>query len=646
MTVRSSLFVLSALCTAVAPMQAGAACQAPTPGGGPSWMEVRHHLEQRVLETPTSAQARLVLAQYLTYCDTTRREGILQLAQLAKERSVSALAVDSWRQALAWVESDASSIPLYRAYLRLRPNDRQIREQLAALEGGGLLPGNRGGAPVRPEPAMAYSAPASGALHERHPVGDGPDRVIGMQDGAVAPTRPAPAVTGLSATSVARAQTDASESAASAWAAVARQGTVVALPHTATASQHALQTQIEDLRADIRDIEQKRAPEFALGSLFTTRQGEDGMSRLTAIEVPMQLTFSMGEGKLGLRLTPVVVDAGEPATLYDVLSRFGAGPVAALPKPLMPVSGQSDAGLGIGAVYEVGGWRGDVGTTPLGFGQTDVSAGLRYRQVLGQDFVLDLAASRRPLRDSVLSFSGSRDPRTRTRWGGVSATGGRIGLTWDIGPTGIYGYGALHRLTGTHVASNIKSEAGAGIYQHFFQAQDHRLTAGFALTALKYQKNLRYFTFGHGGYFSPQGFFSLALPLEWQQRVGSFRYHIKGSVGVQYMREKDAAFFPTSAARQAAAAQAAAEAVALGSTEINSLAVYRGQSKTGLGYGLSAAMEYQLQPQLRLGGYLGFDNARDYRQFNGGIYLRYAFEPFTRPLRLALTPVLSPYEED
>ena len=41
------------------------------------------------------------------------------------------------------------------------------------------------------------------------------------------------------------------------------------------------------------------------------------------------------------------------------------------------------------------------------------------------------------------------------------------------------------------------------------------------LTAIGYSKNLRYYTFGHGGYFSPQRYFSLSLPVEWSGRSGN-----------------------------------------------------------------------------------------------------------------------------
>ncbi len=44
----------------------------------------------------------------------------------------------------------------------------------------------------------------------------------------------------------------------------------------------------------------------------------------------------------------------------------------------------------------------------------------------------------------------------------------------------------------------------------------------------------------------------------WNGRhAGRLRYHLKGNIGMQYIREDDAPFFPASASRQAAAVQAA-----------------------------------------------------------------------------------------
>ena len=59
---------------------------------------------------------------------------------------------------------------------------------------------------------------------------------------------------------------------------------------------------------------------------------------------------------------------------------------------------------------------------------------------------------------------------------------------------------------------------------------------------------------------------------------------------------------------------------------------YTGITKTGGLYNLSGSLEYQAAPQLFLGGMAGFNNARDFQERIGGVYLRYAFSRETTRL--------------
>ena len=86
---------------------------------------------------------------------------------------------------------------------------------------------------------------------------------------------------------------------------------------------------------------------------------------------------------------------------------------------------------------------------------------------------------------------------------------------------------------------------------------------------------------------------------------------------------------------------AASDALAFGET--GATAIYPGQSRTGLGYNLGAAMEYQMHPQVFLGGHLALSNARNYREFAGGLYVRYAFQPYNGLQVFPVNPLRSPY---
>jgi hypothetical protein len=194
---------------------------------------------------------------------------------------------------------------------------------------------------------------------------------------------------------------------------------------------------------------------------------------------------------------------------------------------------------------------------------------------------------------------------------------------------------------GHNVASNNSVKGGGGVYTRLLKDADQTLTVGVNTTLMRYDRNLSYFTYGQGGYFSPQQYVILNLPVEWTGRNGPFTYDLKGSIGVQHYREDPSNYFPLNDAsrRQGAAADNAAS---IGSG-VDSGAVYPGQSKTGVSYSLSAVGEYQLAPQLAFGATASLGNAYEYREFFAAVYVRYSFSKQTGLQPFPPTPLSSPY---
>lgn len=414
------------------------------------------------------------------------------------------------------------------------------------------------------------------------------------------------------------------------------------------------------LNEEFADLKQERTPTIAMGVNTRQRDGEKGLGKMDEYSVPIEASMPLGDGKISVHAMMVSIDAGTPETArslatYDASSRFGGGPQAAYESYLIAESGgrpvspgsQSQEGVGLALKYENDYLRADVGTTPLGFQENNIVGGVSIQGPLGDKFAYKATASRRPVTDSVLSYAGTKDERTGDKWGGVVATGGRVDLTYEPEPSyGFYGYGSYHYLTGHNVASNTRIEGGGGMYVHLMDEEDARLTTGVNVTGMGYGKNRRFFTYGHGGYFSPQNFVSVSVPIDWSQRKGRLSYRVAGSIGLQHFKEDPANYFPTSSSRQMAAYEAAQNMASLADLNDDAArARYAGQSKTGVGYNFSGAMEYQVAPQLFFGGHLGLDNAKDYRQFTGGLYLRYAFEPQSRPLAMPVQQLRSIYSD-
>lgn len=377
----------------------------------------------------------------------------------------------------------------------------------------------------------------------------------------------------------------------------------------------------------LNDILQDRSGYAVQGLSVRNNNSEKGLGKLTDIETPFEIGMPVGynSAMMALQITPVSLYSGSPSNFAQ--ARFGAS-------GLDSVGSQKDSGVGIAVAYrdKDQGIKADAGMSPIGFIYSTPVGGVSVSRPFegSPDYSYGVSVSRRAVTDSQTSFAGSRDPRTGDKWGGVTANGVRGELSYDDQSFGAYGYSSAHKLLGNNVDSNNRFELGSGVYWYLRNAPDSTLTLGVSGSALTYTDNQDFYTYGHGGYFSPQKFFALGVPVSWSQRTDRFTYRVKGSLGVQYIGQDSADIFP-------------------GHSELNARANaaglngYDSDSKTGIGYSFNAAGEYKFGSNFFLGGSVGVDNASDYKQYVGAMYLRYTFEDMTGPMNLPVSPFGSPY---
>lgn len=404
------------------------------------------------------------------------------------------------------------------------------------------------------------------------------------------------------------------------------------------------------LLGELQALQAERSTTLEIGSVYRGRDGETGLSRLQDFQVPIEARIPAGNGKVVLSATPTVLDNGVLAPDYGTASRFGGGPRPALDVlagRIASVDAQRASGVGLAVGYEGRNLNASIGTTPLGFQETNVVGNLGYAGALSDTVSMKADLSRRAVTDSLLSFAGTEDPRIGERWGGVVATGARLDLTRDDGTYGIYGYGSGHAVTGHNVADNSRYELGGGMYVHLMDKPGSKLTAGVNLDLLSYDKNLSYFTFGQGGYFSPQSYVSVAFPVDWSGRDDRLSWRLNASLGIQSFRQDATPWFPNDPVRQAAAVSAVARATALDLDRAPFTGYYGATSHTGVAYNVAGVIEYQVAPQLFLGGAMAFNNAQNYRQVSVSAYLRYMLGNsgrFSAPTGGAtFKPLSSPY---
>ncbi|MES0873818.1 cellulose biosynthesis protein BcsC [Sinimarinibacterium thermocellulolyticum] len=381
-------------------------------------------------------------------------------------------------------------------------------------------------------------------------------------------------------------------------------------------------------------LETSLGPWGAASFASRSRRGESGLSRLLAIETPFDLASQEWElGRLGLRVKPVVLDAGTVSGLRNKL-RFGT---LALINGESGDLDQSADGIALSLGWRIGEFAADIGTTPLGFDVESLVGGLRWQTRIGQAAQLAFEFASRPVTDSFLSYAGAYDPLTGKTWGGVVRSGGRLDYAYDLDRYGLYLNGAYYALGGRNVEENSVLELGGGLFFRLLREARHgNLTVGVNVTNFGYDKNLRHFTFGHGGYFSPQFFTTVALPLTWTGHRGRLDYRLEAAFGLQSFREDGAPLFPGRASLQ----QELEEIVEF--EPINEIPLgYAAQKNSGLAYKFGGALQYRVNAQLSVGGLLSLDNARDYEESIAQVYLRYDFAGRSAEPGVLLLPELT-----
>lgn len=261
-------------------------------------------------------------------------------------------------------------------------------------------------------------------------------------------------------------------------------------------------------------------------------------------------------------------------------------------------------------------YRVDIGSTPLGQDLNTVVGGVKWSPKLTNYLSLILTGERRSLTDSLLSYVGLKDAYSGKTWGQVTKNGGTLQLSYDDGDAGFYVGGGGYSYLGQNVASNTSINANAGVYLRPYHDEYRQLQAGLSMSYMDYSKNLSYFTYGQGGYFSPQNYVSVSLPVSLTEKYDNWTMKLGGSVGYQSYSQDKSAYFPTNSEWQ----QTLETAVSNGFAKE---AYYSATSKSGIGYTLRAGADYKVNKQMTLGGQIGYDTFGDYNESTAGLYIRY-----------------------
>ncbi|MDX8405151.1 MAG: cellulose synthase subunit BcsC-related outer membrane protein [Mariprofundus sp.] len=355
--------------------------------------------------------------------------------------------------------------------------------------------------------------------------------------------------------------------------------------------------------------------------------GEAGFSQISDYEVPVRVRFWPGGKKLQLKMTPVALLAGRVNTTdVNVLKRFGSLAVNA---PVIGKFNQYDTGVAFQAGFDTKSFGLDIGISPVGFTVMNVVGGISIHPLQGP-LKLNVSLDRRTTKESILSYAGTIDPGTGVKWGGVVKNRLSASFSFEAEHKSVfYGASELMNLTGQNVQSNNAISIGVGGYAPIFQDDQSMLRLGGHFSILGYQRNLSFYTLGHGGYFSPQNYFSMAIPLRYEAVDGALSYQLSGYLGWEKFHTKSVNYYPIHSALQ----------------QKSGGLTYPGTNVSTINGGLKGAIEYMLTPKLSIGLNLAFDNSKNYSELRFNSYFHYYFDGLAEALKFHIEPLQGYFSE-
>lgn len=323
----------------------------------------------------------------------------------------------------------------------------------------------------------------------------------------------------------------------------------------------------------------------------------------------------------GENLSPMT-DAGlaNLASLYDS-GRLKALSVSNFKSSLdnrISSSTESQKASGVELAMALSGeqYRVDIGTTPLGQDLSTLVGGVQWSPKLTDYLTLMFKGERRAVTDSLLSYVGMKDAYSGKTWGRVTKNGGSVQLGYDDGDAGFYVNGGGYSYLGENVASNTSMNASAGVYLRPYHDDFRALQTGLNVSWMDFSKNLSYYTYGQGGYFSPQNYVSVSLPVDFSQKIDNWKLNVGGSVGYQSYSQDSSDYFPTNGEAQ----DLLKDLYDLGYARDYR---YGGSSESGVGYTVRAGVDYNVNKEMTIGGKVGYDTFGNYNESTAGLYFRY-----------------------
>jgi len=358
-------------------------------------------------------------------------------------------------------------------------------------------------------------------------------------------------------------------------------------------------------------------PDAGIGALYRYKQGDQGISRLGHLRIPAEMRSPLADGGMWRGgVTTHILDAGSGpeapymGSYYRWIENTANNDRDQLEHttvwtPFIGFASEGPQHFGL-----------EAGTTPLG-GPVDPMP--TFTAWVAERGNFRLEAHQTPVDDSMLSFVGQEDPYADRTWGRVLRSGleleKTVPLPWKYW-TSLLIQGDYY--WGEEVEDNSAVAGTLSVGRTFGLDRTKEWNAGLFATLKHFQRNSDFYTFGHGGYFSP-ALFIMAGPFVRLTTPPCRQWFVDAEASMGWMRYRtdDAPKYVGAEALQVTRAEAMEELTG----------TFAGETTNDIGVTGRLKAWRLMGPHWALGGFGGVNTSAEHSQWHGGLQLRIFFQP-------------------
>jgi hypothetical protein len=259
----------------------------------------------------------------------------------------------------------------------------------------------------------------------------------------------------------------------------------------------------------------------------------------------------------------------------------------------------------------------ELGVTPLGASLSPDLTGKVQLHTLNEEWNFSASLIKTEIDDSMISLVGVNyvDDYNDVEWGRVVKSGLELGITRNGDVTYSLDLGYYPSFSGVNVVDNEEVKVVGSVTYHMPTVEYAYLDYGFIAVYDSYEVNSDLYTYGNGGYFSPQEFYLGSFVVDIANTTyDDFYWRARLSLGYEQFEVLDQYKYPL----------LDDNTQNLSSEQRNEIKY--GYDESGLTYKVTLGAGYKLTDKLDIVGATSIEEIKQFNVFKAGVSLVYSFE--------------------